>query len=84
MALREVTDYNTDNERIAAVLGFKKFVGHKINGRESGIIQWDYPPAYADLKTGTPQLSIPNFVGIVDHYLREHKHYLYEWTETTK
>lgn len=82
--IQETAEYSTDNERIAAILGFKKIVGHKTNGREDGLIQWTYPPKLQDFVRGIPCCEIPDFVGILTRYFTDDRKYRYGMYEQTK
>lgn len=74
---RETDDYKTSNERIAAILGFRKIVGHRTNGVEDDLVQWAYPKGYEDLRRSTPVTEIPDFVGIINRYFDAERKYPY-------
>lgn len=84
MGLKESTDYKTDNERIAALLGFKKHVGHKTNGNADGLVQWEYPKRFADFQRGVPCNEIPDFMGILNRYFDDAERYRYGMYERSR
>jgi len=77
MGLIESKEYVDDNERIAAILGYKKWVGRKTNGREDGLAQWEYPSDMRDFVRGIPCTELPDFVGILHRHFSDQRKYGY-------
>ena len=56
----------TVNEKIAKVLGFRKYT-YKVNGRDVEV--WEYPEEYKNLQCGTPEYTLPDFKSMLDEMI---------------
>ena len=64
-AKRKTMTNNDINEKIATILGFKKY-GITVNGIENADFGWIYPDKYRDQMCEDPEHGIPDFISAID------------------